>query len=109
MAYGIGNIAINLIAMALKSADKLAITCLLIVCFSVIPSFFFYTETPKFQYKAGKLSGMINSLLCMAKSNGKELTELDLLQDLTGGDADTAQALSGKQIRVAIKPSNHSS
>lgn len=102
LAYGFGNIAINLITMVIRKASHLAITALLLVCCSIIPSFFSYVETPKFQYKAGKLSGIIHVLMNMAKANGKNLTREDLLTDFTDGDEDIASALREKQIRVKI-------
>ena len=103
LAYGFGNISINLVTLVIRSASTLSITSLLLVCFSIIPSFFSYVETPRFQYKAGRLSGLVQSLMNMATSNRKNITKEDILQDFTDGDENMADALADKQIRVSIK------
>jgi hypothetical protein len=102
LAYGFGNIAINLVTLVIRSAQPLAYAALALVCVSIIPSFFSYVETPKFLYKSGRLSGLIESLAIMSRKNEKNITREDLLKDFTDGDQTMANHLSDKQIRVSV-------
>ncbi len=86
LAYGFGGIALNVITLWLRDANYLALLTMVITGLAVVPSFVSYVETPRYQYKAGKLSGLIFVLGKMAKRNKKPITKLQLLDQFTDGN-----------------------
>lgn len=103
VAYGLGSILVNVITLYLRSSDSLARLCWICVSCAVLPSFVSFLETPRFQYKAGKLTGLVYVLERIAKFNKMESKREDFAEMLSDGDKKITDVVTSKQIFVRIK------
>ena len=103
VAYGLGSILVNVITLYLRSSDSLARLCWISVSCAVLPSFVSFVETPRFQYKAGKLTGLIYVLERIAGFNKMASKREDFAEMLSEGDKTVIDAITSKQIFVRIK------
>ena len=92
---------INVITLYVRSANSLSLMALIVVCFTISPSFFSYVESPKWLYKKGLLTRLINSLEFISKRNNSGLTSKDLYDPLFEGKNEY-EAIKDKQIEVQV-------
>lgn len=102
LSYGLGSIALNLLALVIRDADVLAITCLSCIAVSTIPCLFYLMETPKYLFKAGNVSGLMSVLYSIGRKNKKNLSRSELMCDLTNGNISVASDLTNAVINVKI-------
>lgn len=86
VAYGIGCVVLNFLAIYIKSADGLAITASVLLYLSCIPSFFSYHETPRYLHKTGQFSRLIRNLVRISKANRKVISSDEFSEDFDGLD-----------------------
>ena len=77
--------------------------CWIMVSCAVMPSFFSFVETPRFQYKAGKLTGLIFVLDYISRFNKKEVGKSELVDLLSEQNKQVAAVICKKQIFIKIK------
>jgi len=106
VAYGLGSILVNVITLYLRSSDSLARLCWISVTCAVLPSFVSFVETPKFQYKAGKLTGLVFVLERISGFNKKDVSRSDWIELFSENDKVVADTINSKQIYVKIKGKN---
>ena len=69
LAYGLGCVFINLVAMYMNSAVELMFSSLILIMIATTPTYFNVQETPKYLLKKGQISDLVNGIYALARFN----------------------------------------
>ena len=102
LALGLATIIFNVVTLFIRSSDGLAILSFVMVLVVVVPSWCCYVETPKYLYKKGQLTRMIDSLHRIATVNNREeATRYKIMKPIIHRNA-KYKVIENKRIRVEV-------
>lgn len=104
-AYGLGCIVINVLTLFIRSANALSLFALIIICFTITPSFFSFVESPKWLQKQGRVTDLVNALVYIGKRNGNPLTEKEIFEPLFKG-GEGYEFIKDRRVVISIEQKN---
>ena len=106
MAYGLGNLLINIVTLYIRSAKSLVIFSFIVLFICLLPVFFYITRSPQFLFSKGRVSQLCETLVYVSKQNKTDLTQREFYEELIGESNFKMTDLEDCQIDVQIQPKN---
>lgn len=96
---------INILTLFIRSADALTLFALIIVCFTIAPSFCTFVESPKWLQKKGRVSQLMAALAYISRKNGIGLTEKEIYDPLFNGK-EGYEFVKGRKVAIRVDQKN---
>ena len=78
LSFGLAQIAINLVALAVNGTGNIMLTCLATIVVITVPTFFSIRETPQYLYKKGEITKMVDSVYKLARFNARNIRKQEI-------------------------------
>ena len=103
MAYGLGNIFINVITLYIRTSQGIMWFSTLVLLLAIIPAFFYTVESPQFLFKKGKINKLGRSLVQISKKNKKDFTIRDFMEEIIGQSNFSMDEVENCKISIKIQ------